>query len=50
MPRSLILRAADVLTDHPARTTVAIQRTVFLVLIDCTLIGIRCGRKWWPRA
>lgn len=45
MPRALILRAADRLTDHPGPTTAALQKAVMLVLIDVALTGRRWGRR-----
>lgn len=36
------------LLDHPGPSTVAVQRCVFLVLIDVALTGVRLGKRLWP--
>ena len=45
MPRALVLRAADVLTDHPGPAVSMLQRCVALVLIDAALSAFRLGRR-----
>jgi hypothetical protein len=44
MPRALILRAADRLTDHPGPSTARLQRAVVLALVDTALTLVRVGR------
>lgn len=43
-----LARVARQLLEHPGPSTVALQRTVALCLIDCTLTGFRWGKRLWP--
>jgi hypothetical protein len=45
VPRALILRAADRLTDHPGPTTACLQRVAMLALIDTALTLVRVARN-----
>jgi hypothetical protein len=45
VPRALILRAADRLTDHPGPSTACVQRVVMLALIDTALTLVRVARN-----
>ena len=49
MPRALLLRAADALTDHPGPTVTRLQRDVAAVLIGLTLTGLGLGHALWER-
>ena len=45
MPRALVLKVADRLTDHPSREVVQLQRVIMLVLIDTTFTLVRAARR-----